>query len=40
MSPLGGGLDPTLYDFEIQTLGGEAFDLQVSKEGSADYKRC
>ena len=31
MSPLGGGQDPTLYDFEIQTLGGEAFDLQSLK---------
>ena len=31
MSPLSGGLDPTLYDFTIQTLGGKAFDLQCLK---------
>ena len=31
MSPLSGGLDPTLYDFTIQTLGGEVFDLQSLK---------
>ena len=31
MSPLSGGLNPMLYDFTIQTLGGEAFDLQNLK---------